>query len=200
MLVRRSARYLLVQRGFVILHILVSAAVTVLVALAWSRFVRPEARVATPVGLASAVLFGSVLAMTGVGIHRRGTYRIDRAFFRSAYDARQVLEHLALETRAAGTRQELAGLLEREVRQALHPQSMAVYLKASEDRLVPASDGMVRGLESLPVDSPLLAEIARRGQPWEVPPPRTDGAIHSDPSLALLAPLGPECLVPIAGS
>ncbi|HTG62048.1 MAG TPA: PDZ domain-containing protein, partial [Terriglobia bacterium] len=126
-LVRRSARYLLVQRGFVILHILVSAAVTVLFALVWSRFFRPEAPVATPVGLASAVLFGSVLAMTGVGIHRRVTYRIDRAFFRSAYDARQVLEHLALETRAAGTRQELAGLLEREVRQALHPQSMAVY-------------------------------------------------------------------------
>jgi hypothetical protein len=60
-LVRRSARYLLVQRGFVILHILVSAAVTGLFALAWSRFFRPEAPVATPVGLASAVIFGSVL-------------------------------------------------------------------------------------------------------------------------------------------
>jgi len=198
-LVKRSARYLLVQRGFVILHVLLSAAVTVLFALALSRIFRPEASVATPAGLTSAVLFGSVLAMTGVGIHRRVTYRIDRAFFRSAYDARQVLEHLALETRAAGTRQELASLLEREVEQALHPQSMAVYLKASEDRLVPAANGMVRGLESLPIDSPLLAEIARRVQPWEVPPPGTDGAVQPDPALTLLATLGPECLVPMLG-
>jgi serine phosphatase RsbU (regulator of sigma subunit) len=76
---------------------------------------------------------------------------------------------------------------------------MAVYLKASEDRLVPTTDGVVRGLESLPVDSPLLAEIARRAQPWEVPAPRTDGAVQSDPALALLAPLAPECLVPMLG-
>jgi sigma-B regulation protein RsbU (phosphoserine phosphatase) len=198
-LVKRSARYLLVQRGFVILHILLSAAVTVLFALALSRFFRSGARFWTSAGLTGAVLFGSVLAMTGVGIHRRVTYRIDRAFFRSAYDARQVLERLAVETRAAKTRQEVSSLLEREVKQALHPRSMAVYLRASEDRLVAAAHGRVPGLENLPIRSALLAEIARRGQPWQVPPPETGGTIQSDPSLALLAPLQPECLVPMLG-
>ena len=197
-LVKRSARYLLVQRGFVILHVLLSAAVTILFALALSHFFRPGARFATPVGLTGAVVFGSALAMTGVGIHRRVTYRIDRAFFRSAYDARQVLEHLVVETRAARTRHELASLLQREIRQALHPQSMAVYLREGEDRLVAAADGTRVKLGSLPVESPLLAEIALRGQPWEVPPPETS-APSSDPSLAVLAPLDPECLAPLLG-
>ena len=198
-LVKRSARYLLVQRGFVVVHVLLSAAVTLLFAVALSHLFRPGTPLATPAGLTSAVLFGSVLAMTGVRIHRRVTYRIDRAFFRSAYDARQVLEHLAVETRAARTRQELAGLLEREIKQALHPQSMAVYLRTTdEDRLSAATNGMP-GLESLSVESPLLAEIARRGQPWEVPPPKTGGAVHSDPSFAVLASFGAECLVPMLG-
>src|SRR6516225_6170727 len=70
-LVKRSARYLLVQRGFVILHVLLSAAVTVLFALALSHFFRSGGPFATAVGLSSAVLFGSVLAMIGAGIHRR---------------------------------------------------------------------------------------------------------------------------------
>jgi len=198
-LVKRSARYLLVQRGFVILHVLLSAAVTILFALALSHLFRPGARFATPVGLSSAVLFGSVLAMSGVGIHRRVTYRIDRAFFRSAYDARQVLEHLVVETRAARTQHELASLLEREIKQALHPQSMAVYMREGEDRLVAAADGTRSGPESLPAESPLLAEIALRGQPWEVPPPETGSGLPSDPSLAVLSPLEPECLAPMLG-
>ncbi len=141
-LVKRSARYLLVQRGFVILHVLLSAVITVLFASALSRLFQYGTRLATPVGLTGAVLFGSVLAMTGVRIHRRVTSRIDRAFFRSAYDARQVLERLAVETRAARTRNELAGLLEREITEALHPQSMAVYLRTTGDRLVAAAQGM----------------------------------------------------------
>jgi serine phosphatase RsbU (regulator of sigma subunit) len=76
---------------------------------------------------------------------------------------------------------------------------MAVYLKATEERLVPTGNGMAPGLESLLIESPLLAEIARRGQPWEVPPPKTGGAVQPDPSLALVASLGPECLVPLMG-
>ena len=198
-LVKRSARYLLVQRGFVILHVLLGAAVTVLFALAFSRLFHSGGRFATPVGLSSAVLFGSLLAVTGVAIHRRVSYRIDRAFFRSAYDARQVLERLVVETWAAKTRHELARLLEHEIEQALHPQSMAVYLRASEDRLVAAADGTKVELGSLPMGSPLLAEIARRGQPWEVPPPSTNSAVQSDPSFAVLVPLKPECLVPMLG-
>ena len=198
-LVKRSARYLLVQRGFVILHVLLSAAVTVLFALALSHFFRSGGPFATAVGLSSAVLFGSVLAMIGAGIHRRVTYRIDRAFFRSAYDARLVLERLAVETRAAKTRQELASRLESEIKQALHPRSMAVYLRSGEDRLVAAADGTRVEPESFPADSALLTEIALRGQPWEVPPPGRENAVQLEPGLALLAPLEPECLVPMLG-
>ncbi len=127
-LLRRSARYLLVQRGFTFLLGLASIALTVLFALSFPRFLQPLVAIAQPSAIALGAVFGTALLWTGSQVHKRVSGRIDRAFFRSAYDARVILEDLAERTRTATGRGELAALLERHLAQALHPGFLAVHL------------------------------------------------------------------------
>ena len=56
---------------------------------------RTQSDVALAAGLSAGVALGVLLTWAGTETVKRGTQRIDRAFFRSAYDARRVLEHLA---------------------------------------------------------------------------------------------------------
>lgn len=123
--------------------------------------------------------------------------RIDQAFFRSAYDARLILENLGEKTRTAATRQELATLLEEEIRQALHPQSTVISQSMGDGQLCAIGSGMLQELPWIPADLPLLADLARRGRPWDVPLPVVAPTVTA--SLGAFAPLQPECLVPMPG-
>ncbi len=109
-----------------------------------------------------------MLAISGIRVHKAVTYRIDRAFFRGAYDARQILEDLPEKTRRATNRRALAVLLQTEINQALHPTSIAVCLEGSDGRLSLQQDGPQLELEPfLSPDAALLQELARRSEPWE---------------------------------
>jgi serine phosphatase RsbU (regulator of sigma subunit) len=128
---------------------------------------------------------------------KRGTERIDRAFFRSAYDARLILENLAVKIRTATSRERLAALLSGEISEALHPAAMAIYFEGHDARLGIERIGEGAG-GALPPQAPLLVELARRGSPWDVPP--ESGAAENGEAggaVALFAPLVPECLVPV---
>jgi serine phosphatase RsbU (regulator of sigma subunit) len=120
--------------------------------------------------------------------------RIDRSFFRSAYDSRIILHDLAEKTRTVGDRRQLAVLLERHVSEALHPKTLACYLESGDGRLVAISGTLPATLETLSASEPGLVELARRGKAWEVP----SGSAGAE-ELTALAPLAPECLVPILG-
>jgi sigma-B regulation protein RsbU (phosphoserine phosphatase) len=187
-LLRRSARYLLVQRGFLFLHILVSVGAAVVFAWGLSR-----TQFMTPVGLTGGVIFGSVLAFGGLRIHKATSQRVDRAFFRQAYDARRILEDLVEKTRTATDRNELAALLEHHLNQALQPSSLAVYLETGDDQLSAVRGSVPPELATIPASQPMLVELVRHGRPWEV----SSSGNASQPFL--LAPLQPDCLVPILG-
>jgi sigma-B regulation protein RsbU (phosphoserine phosphatase) len=187
-LLKRSARYLLVQRGFLFLHILVSVGAAV--AFAWGL---SRAQFVTPVGLTGGVIFGSVLAFGGIRIHKATAQRVDRAFFRNAYDARMILEDLVEKTRTATNRNELAALLEHHLNQALRPTSLAIYLETGENQLSAVRGSVPPELQTSPASQPMLAELARHGRPWEV------SSSANTPQPFLLAPLQPDCLVPILG-
>jgi phosphoserine phosphatase RsbU/P len=193
-LLKRSARYLLVQRGFTILLTLLSIAVTLLFASSFTRYLRPLIEVAQPAGIALGALFGTVLLWGGSQLHKRVSAEIDRAFFRSAYDAQVILEDLAEKTRTATDRGELARLLEHHLHEALQPSFVAIYLEGSDGSLTSESDSVPKELRTIPANLPILAELARRGQPWEFPPASGDAAEMSG-----LVPLHPECLVPVMG-
>jgi serine phosphatase RsbU (regulator of sigma subunit) len=211
-LLRRSARYVLVQRGFVVLMFMVAAAAIALFTQVFSRFVRADANI----GMALSAVFGILLVWTSAPLVRRGTERIDRAFFRSAYDAHVILQSLAEKTRTVTDRHELTELLEIQIEGALRPKSLSCYLEGGDGNLVAVCRRVARGFDTtsvplprpkfpfrfgavfVPRDSdtipstlPLLGEIAQRGKAWDVPQgPEPSGD---------MGPLAPECLVPILG-
>ncbi|HKW63273.1 MAG TPA: SpoIIE family protein phosphatase [Candidatus Acidoferrum sp.] len=211
-LLRRSARYVLVQRGFFVLLFMTAVSTIALFTRLFSRLFEAGSNM----GMMLSAMFGIGLVWVSAPLVKRGTERIDRAFFRSSYDARMILEELAEKTRTVTDRHELAMLLEKHIAGALHPKSLACYLEAGEGSLVaeggpmpresetmptrlprpmfPFRFGAVfvcRELDAIPADMPLLKEIALRGKAWDVPQsPQTTGDV---------GPLAPECLVPILG-
>jgi sigma-B regulation protein RsbU (phosphoserine phosphatase) len=192
-LLRKSARYLLVQRGFVVILLLACLGATFLFIHAYLRFFHPATTATLPLGIALGVGFGLVLAWAGTWAEKQVTGRIDRAFFRNAYDARRILEHLANEAPSCASRKQLAELLDRQLRQSLHPRTLTIYLESEEGKLklapLPRPEGAP---ESLSVDLPGLIELAGRRQPWSLPDGNAGRA-----GVAPLAPLEPDCLVPV---
>lgn len=193
-LLKRSARYVLVLRGVLVLIVLESTAAALIFAVSVPRVLRFGSQLALPAGLFVGVAFGIVLAWTGAQTQRRVTRRIDRAFFRSAYDARQILEDVATRTREAASREELAALLEPHLRQALHPRSLAIYLETGDGHLGAVRGDVPRQIRTVRANLPAIVEAARRGQPWDV---AAEPSPHID--LSVFRPLEPECLVPMLG-
>jgi sigma-B regulation protein RsbU (phosphoserine phosphatase) len=136
-LLRRSARYVLVRHAIVTIGILVCVGLTFVFAAAFSRVLPDESGRALS-GMAGAI-FGVIVVMTTRKGVRKVTDRLDRAFFREAYDARQILQDLARKTRTAIDRGELASLLERSLAEALHPSTLTVLLCTPTGRLEPAA-------------------------------------------------------------
>jgi serine phosphatase RsbU (regulator of sigma subunit) len=139
--------------------------------------------------------FGTLLLWTGTRVHKGVGGRIDRAFFHNAYDARVILQDLAEKTRTATDRKELAGLLEHHLNKALRPSSFAVYLETSDHQLSAARGDVPPQLQTISATQPMLAGLARYGRPWEV----AAESLSSTSEPSLLAPLRPDCLVPMLG-
>jgi len=193
-LLRRGARYLLVQRGFLLLLCFVSFGLTLLFAASLAHL-----PLAIGVGHSASTtlgaVFGTALLWGGSRVHTQVRGRIDRAFFRSAYDARVILEKLAESSRTAANRESLAHLLYMQLNAALQPASLVVYLAADGHELGAAAGTVPPGLRTIPSSSPLLVKLARQGEPWELPP----AGLENDAATAVLAPLHSGCLVPILG-
>lgn len=212
-LLRRSARYVLVQRGFFVLLFVVAAAAIALFTRTFASFF-PEGN---NIGMTLSAVFGIALVWVSAPVVKRGTERIDKAFFRSAYDARVILQDLTAKTRTVTSRHDLATLLEIQIEGALHPRSFACYLQSADGALVaesgkvdpdsaaipsglprpkfPARFGarfVLQELDTLSPSLPFLTELAQRGKAWDVPPPVSG-------EFGEFAPLAPECLVPILG-
>ena len=187
-LLKRSARYFVVERGFVIPHPGDFGGATFWLAQAFSRHFSAGSKAAIPVG----ATFGVLLISGATQVHRRVRTRLDRAFFRSSYDAQQILENLAAKTLTVSSREGLAALLHDQIQDALHPSSMYVYLEAGQRAIAGVRGGSSGGGED-PLDQRCrIAELADRSEPLELLPEAMHGT--------QLEPLQPECLVPIRGS
>ncbi|HKN21503.1 MAG TPA: SpoIIE family protein phosphatase [Terracidiphilus sp.] len=187
-LIKRSARYFLVQRGFVLLILVLGIAVTLMFAHALRQYFPHHERVGVPMGTG----LGVILVWGGTLIQSRVTRRLDRAFFRSAYDTRQILMDLAGKTRTAASRDDLAQLLQHEINEALHPLTIVIYARDASGHLV-TSANVPAELRSLPPDLPILRAVQERAHAWDVV------ALTGGPVLSILQPLQPECLVPSLG-
>jgi serine phosphatase RsbU (regulator of sigma subunit) len=70
-----------------------------------------------------------------------------------------------------------------------------VYLAANDHELGAAAGVAPPELRTIPSSSPVLVELARQGEPWELPP----AGLENNAATAVLAPLHSGCLVPILG-
>ena len=188
-LLRRSARYFLVQRGFTVLLFVVAFSAIAFFSHTLSRFFQPNASA----GMMFSAAFGIALVWASAPLVKRGTQRIDRAFFRSAYDARVILQDLAEKARTVTSRGDLAELLRHHMDKALHPKNFVCYFAAGDSKLVAECGNVPSGAETLSTGLMTLALLTLRGRSWDVPLPGEEGM----EDLAALAPLAPECLVPI---
>src|SRR5579863_2777908 len=187
-LLRRSARYFLVERGFAILILLVSMAIPFWFGQAFSRRFSAGSKAAIPIGATLGVL----LITGATQVHRQVRTRLDRAFFRSVYDAQQILEHLAARALTVTNRAELGTLLHQQIEEALHPLPLVIYLR-SHDRVLQAYAGAPpEQLGTLTAEDVDIAGLAERKDVLELDPARLAGS--------KLQSLQAECLVPIRGS
>ena len=185
-LLRRSARYFLVQRGFLILMLAVGVAATLALAHSFTTHFPASAGAAIPVGVA----FGMVLVGGGTWAQHRVSTQVDKAFFRSSYDTRQILENLVEKTRTVRTREQLSELLATNLVQALHPTFLLNYFEERGKFVLRSGSEAVAASTVLPEDSHLADEAFLRAAPIEVTPQSGD-----DYFLQIRA----ECLVPIVG-
>ena len=194
-LLRHSARYVLVKRGFALLIILLAASVNLIFAIAFSRLFQLHPRLAMTAGTS----FGLILAWVSAPGLKQATERIDRAFFRGSYDARIILQDLAQKVRSINNKEELAVLLQQHLNLALHPSSLVIYLKSDGGSLKPTETqspdvAVPAELTEILPQAPGLVDLALRGEPLEVNPDT-----ERLPLISLLLPLRPECVVPVLG-
>jgi len=190
-LLRRSARYVLVQRGFFLLLFCGGLLAIFLFARFFSGYLAGNSQF----GMGLSAAFGVALVWVSGPLVKRGTNHIDRAFFRSSYDARMILQDLAEKIRAVSDRPELAAILEHHLTQAFHPQSLAIYFAAVSGQLDAIGPQVPSGITSLHPDAPFFRDLIAHGRAWDVPPPSDSEA----PQILPLAVLSPECLVPLLG-
>ena len=207
-LLRRSARYLLVQRGLAVASVLASVLVAILLVGVVQRLLPEESEFGVPGAVVLAVLTGVTLARTGTQVERQVSGRIDRLFFRESYNARSVLEALAERADTAEKRDELAEMLETEIDEALHPATIAIYLEDQHDRLTsmaskPADSRAPRSLDpQMDVWAPLAARRKAEVLPAAAGRPSAQST-GADEGVAgrlssLLHPVDVECLAPLA--
>src|SRR5271165_121829 len=187
-LLKRSARYFVVERGFVILILALSVGLTLWFGQAFSRYFSAGSKAAIPIG----ATFGVLMISGATQVHRRVRTRLDRAFFRSSYDAQQILEDLAAKTLNTSSREGLALLLQQNIWEALHPSSVFVYLNDRTGQFFAYAGNPPAEAMTLSPRAEAIVMLAERAGPLEVSPEDTYGT--------QLEPLQPECLVPIRGS
>ena len=165
MLVRRSLRYLLVARGFLILEALEVALVLGFL------LGGPPARWLETLPLPAAVLF--TMAVTGLALfalvvaHRRVMPRIDRRFFREGYDTQRILAEIGQTAREARSVEEVLSVGLEGVEGALHPESAGVFLRDEATGHYVLATGEEKGSAVLRADSAVVQRLRRSPAPLD---------------------------------
>lgn len=126
LILRRSVRYLLVSRGFIIIQAVVVFGVL--------SFLLTGSRLAAIDSLGDRADIVATMAATALAIaaltflNQRVMPIIDRRFFRESYDAQQVLSELGLEMRKVSTVDQLLERAVAKIQDALHVENVTIFL------------------------------------------------------------------------
>jgi sigma-B regulation protein RsbU (phosphoserine phosphatase) len=192
LLLKRSARYLLVRRGLSVLILLLMIGASATFTTVFPHLFQVDVNVAMAIGVG----FGGILAAVSARPVRRVSERVDRAFFRNAYDARMILERLAENIRQASDRTQVSLLLISEISEALHPVFLRVYFDTAEGTFGAWSAPEMAAAAPIPSALGIVQYLALRGRPMNF------SEVAADEYRADLAAFGaatPELLAPILG-
>ena len=90
---------------------------------------------------------------------------------------------------------ELALSLERNLETALHPRSLELYVRQTDGSFRVVTRTIDERHRSIPADSPVLTELAKRGKPWDLSSTEESERLFE----TSLAGFEAECMVPMAG-
>jgi phosphoserine phosphatase RsbU/P len=126
-LIRRSARYLLVSRGFRIVQ-----AVAVLAALSFMLTgwrIAAIDRYGRRADIVATIFITIAITALLTGVNRRVMNSIDRRFFREAYNAKQILTELGEVITTLSKTKQLLDLVGGKISDALHPANVTIFLE-----------------------------------------------------------------------
>ena len=176
LIIRRSARYVLVSRGAILLDMIAAGlSVTAVLTYIFSRM-RPPVIV---IGLVSAAV-GVVTWKVASGLHDRYLRPlIDRRFFRQSYDAHQIIAELTGSLRTVTDLPQLLELVATRIQTALQTLNVTVFLRdrasgnynSAYSRDYSETDGRAIGRERhsmLPWHAGLLKRLSDNGEPLDL--------------------------------
>ena len=136
--------------------------------------------------VALAVATGCGAVWCGVGIRLRPAWgrEIDRRWFTDVHHRRTALQSAADALESAENVDEITVVLAEQIRHAVQPSSIAIYLADGSDQLRVRYGDVGEGMEQIPLDEPLPEETRRSRQ-------RTIGEMID------VVDFGPDCLIPI---
>ena len=192
-LLKRSVRYLLVQRGFTISLSIISIILVFFLALFLSRYLKSNDPFAIPFAVALGSAFGTALLWGGNLIHRKVSGKIDKAFFRSVYDARIILENLAEQSASILDPKELTNLMKNSISEALYPDFIDIYIRSENETLNIMYGEVPSELEKISTVHPFFEILIKEGKVLDY----TSLSKNDEFKAAGLFKLNPECIVPM---
>jgi phosphoserine phosphatase RsbU/P len=176
LIISRSARYLLVSRGAILLDMIAAGlSVTAVLTYIFSHIRLPV----IVIGLVSAAV-GVVTWKVASGLHNRYLRPlIDRRFFRQSYDAHQIIAELTGSLRTVTGLPQLLELVATRIQTALQTVNVTVFLRdrttgnynSAYSRDYSETDGRAIGRERhsvLPYYAGLLKQLSDNGEPLDV--------------------------------
>ncbi|MBL8205079.1 MAG: SpoIIE family protein phosphatase [Blastocatellia bacterium] len=174
--IRRSLRYLLASRGFILIEALLAFAVLsfIFAGRIGAALDRLGSNTRTLVTILSTVLM--VLGLQTV--NRKIRPLIDRRFFREAYDAQQILTELTSSLRATTNVNQVLELTSAKIQQALYAANVTIFLRNGQrdfqsavssdyDEREKSSRTMKRDLH-LPDEAFVVQRVQDSSQPAEI--------------------------------
>ncbi len=119
-ILRQGLQYAMARRGLIVVQVIDSAIVVLLVALLSGRMTFLERAVLTACGI-------GIIFLISAGM-RRLAIRVDRRFFREAYNAEQILARLSESVASLVELQPLLTTVATRIAEALHISEIAVFL------------------------------------------------------------------------
>jgi len=126
-LVRRSVRYLLVSRGFMILEV-AGVLASLSVVLTGSRIAAID-RLGNRADIVASIVVAALTIVLLRAVNRRAMVAIDRRFFRESYNAQLILTELSKAVRSFSTTERLVEVAATKIREALHPVNVTVFVE-----------------------------------------------------------------------